>query len=806
MVKRYFSPLSNIDFNTYGGRFKKGVVNGGIQQTTKGSTFSLYADDIILSTDYTGAYDSLSPGNINLIPTGAVFIGNSVTPPTDTPSNGGYLYADDGVLTYKDSTGTVSNMNLNSITTFSELQSLTGPITVYVRQGTAITATSSYTVPSNVNIIFLTGSSIYANSGVRVHFSGAIQSDHRCFFGPGFCSVSQVPINPLWWGGNSDSIAWECRFDKPGLYNTGTYYASDGAAVVCTRAGTVNYFDNGASSVASANQMRITGNGILVEPAATQILTSTDFTSALWVGGTQMPTKTGGQADPAGGLTAFLIGEGVANSGHQVYNLVTLSGTTVYSVYAKYGSARYVRITDNSTAHVLKFDFTTQTVTVTGAGASGYAEEVGGGWYRLVLVMTTPTSGLVGFSHFDDAGSSATFTGTNRYTYLWRPQCEAQALGRPTTWISSGSRSADVITVSGPKVFDKWCIDVDFRTAETFDRIGLCPLLSVGTYSANESICLALNTPQSSKFSIIDSNGEKYTSQTTTVSGTGGVCVSASFSNATPAIKINGASVKSTTSGDGYGLYRGVYPLAFRVGQASTGLQSSFEIKRIAVRGDNDISTIKADFIYNYNWALGQKGISRNNMPIFLGDSNTQGTGSGLIPYSAIACSTKGAAYVHQNYGIGGNTTVEIRNRYSRELSNAAVAGYRQIFIWAGINDVNNLISPSVSINNLLYVYNSVLDQGLNLIPITVMAGSNAATLANIQTINAFIADYCSAGSGYRGASSSSIYYIDAFSLLGDNGSNSTKIATIYDNDGGSLHINQVAHNLLGAYAAALIW
>jgi hypothetical protein len=78
MAKRYFSPLSNIDFNTYGGKFKKGVVNGGVQQTTKGSTFSIYADDVILSTDYTGSYDSLSPGNINLIPTGAVFIGNSV--------------------------------------------------------------------------------------------------------------------------------------------------------------------------------------------------------------------------------------------------------------------------------------------------------------------------------------------------------------------------------------------------------------------------------------------------------------------------------------------------------------------------------------------------------------------------------------------------------------------------------------------------------------------------------------------------------------------------------------------------------
>jgi hypothetical protein len=112
MAKRYFSPLTNIDFNTYGGRFKKGVVNGGLQQTTKGSTFSIYADDVILSTDYTGSYDSLSPGNINLIPTGAVFIGNSVTPPTDTPSNGGYLYASNGSLTYKSSDGSVTAMGI----------------------------------------------------------------------------------------------------------------------------------------------------------------------------------------------------------------------------------------------------------------------------------------------------------------------------------------------------------------------------------------------------------------------------------------------------------------------------------------------------------------------------------------------------------------------------------------------------------------------------------------------------------------------------------------------------------------------
>jgi hypothetical protein len=121
MAKRYFSPLTNIDFNTYGGRFKKGVVNGGMQQTTKGSTFSIYADDIILSTDYSGSYDSLSPGNINLIPTGAVFLSNSVNPPTDTPSNGGYLYVNNGVLFYKDTTGV--NLQLSSPCEISNITS-----------------------------------------------------------------------------------------------------------------------------------------------------------------------------------------------------------------------------------------------------------------------------------------------------------------------------------------------------------------------------------------------------------------------------------------------------------------------------------------------------------------------------------------------------------------------------------------------------------------------------------------------------------------------------------------------------------
>jgi hypothetical protein len=802
MAKRYFSPLSNIDFNTYGGRFKKGVVNGGVQQTTKGSTFSIYADDIILSTDYTGSYDSLSPGNINLIPTGAVFIGNSITPPTDTPSNGGYLYASNGSLTYKDSTGTVSNMNLNSITTFSELQGLTGPSTVYVRQGTTITATSSYTVPSNVNIIFLTGSSIYANSGVHVYFSGAIQSDHRCFFGPGFCSVFQTPINPLWWGGNPDPIDWECRFDKPGHY--ASYFASNGANCVTARTGTSIYLDNGALNTAAANEVIIDSNGILIEPAATQNLTSTDMANSLWR--LSNATRETAQTDLLGGLTAVKFIEDTANSTHFLYNLVTTSGLTTFSCYVKYGSARYVGVNDNTYSHVALFDFTLKTISMVigSASATALAEDVGGGWFRISFTTSAPTTGLVSFLHYDTLGTSRSFTGTSRYTYVCMPQLEQNVV--PTSFIATpaATRAATTVNLAIPSYASDWTIEVDIRNAESvIRREVLAPIVAYGTYGQPESFCASLDIDKF-KLSIWDTSGEKLatgSSMGTILNGL--TTISFTLSKLTPALYRDGQNQAATISGDGYSNFKGYFPMSLRLGYASSGLQAGVHIYRIALKTNSGgLPITRPNHPYGSRTTIGHRSIARSKQPVFLGDSNTQANYSGVTSYCDAACAIKGSDYRAQNFGEGSNGSMQMLARWRQDLHNIAYAGHEHLFIFGGINDVNLLVDTSLTIDYLSTIYNEALATGLTIIPITVLPGTR---ITAIRAINSFISDYCAAGSLYRGASSSAIPFIDAFSLLGNNGSSSTIIAAANDQDGGSLHLSQTGQNALGTYAAAFI-
>jgi hypothetical protein len=49
-------------------------------------------------------------GEINLTPSKRIKIGNASAAPSDTPSGGGYLFVENGVLKYKGSSGTVTTI------------------------------------------------------------------------------------------------------------------------------------------------------------------------------------------------------------------------------------------------------------------------------------------------------------------------------------------------------------------------------------------------------------------------------------------------------------------------------------------------------------------------------------------------------------------------------------------------------------------------------------------------------------------------------------------------------------------------
>jgi hypothetical protein len=205
---------------------------------------------------------------------------------------------------------------------------------------------------------------------------------------------------------------------------------------------------------------------LLVEPAGTNLcLQSENLDIFPWnPTNTAVTVNVAGTTDPAGGNTADQIFETAASGTHFLAQTMTIvSGTTyVGSIFYKKaaGSPDWMQVAFSTTglAGFANFNLTSGTVGLTGAGCTGRIENYGNGWYRCTLIQTANANGTSGgpIIVFTNNTNSVTrfvsYTGnTATSIYAWGAQLETGSVATsyiPTT-AGTGSRSADVISVSG---------------------------------------------------------------------------------------------------------------------------------------------------------------------------------------------------------------------------------------------------------------------------------------------------------------------------------------------------------------------
>lgn len=239
---------------------------------------------------------------------------------------------------------------------------------------------------------------------------------------------------------------WLTAFSRS---STGTYFGADGllkyAAVDEPR------FDFDPVTKAE--------NGLLVEGAATNLMTySQDFSYTGWTKGNTAATVNVVSA-PDGTNSADLVTETAANNNHSfARSNVSILGSTTYtlSVYLKSAGRRYGRLRAGTNAGFIAnatFDL------VNGTVSNGTIENVGNGWFRVILTFTTqptattisstgvyiwdtPTGGSGGGDIYPGDGVSG--------FYVWGAQLEKG--GVATSYIPTGtataSRSADLATLT----------------------------------------------------------------------------------------------------------------------------------------------------------------------------------------------------------------------------------------------------------------------------------------------------------------------------------------------------------------------
>ena len=275
-----------------------------------------------------------------------------------------------------------------------------------------------------------------ANTTVSFTLSGAIASYQS------FAAIGNT--NNTYYGA-TDGTNWEVGF---GTYSTtgptltrDTILSSSNSGSAVTFSGTVTVWCDypagkqissdypnalGVVTPSSIVGTTITGQtGVLRGTGQNFLLRSSDLTNAAW---TQAAvTLTGSQSDPFGGTTAVLMNNGTTSNYHYiVQNVSTLvAGVYTFSVYAKAGTANYAGVYSAGGTQGALFNLTTGAFTgnIINAPTSYSSVNVGNGWWRLSIVVTTPASGSLG-AFISENGTSSIYTGTSQTVYISAPQIE----------------------------------------------------------------------------------------------------------------------------------------------------------------------------------------------------------------------------------------------------------------------------------------------------------------------------------------------------------------------------------------------
>lgn len=265
---------------------------------------------------------------------------------------------------------------------------------------------------------------------------------------------------------NYPSLGMDFVADADGRYTLNGAIYNDLTSFLSATGGTFSrasigtYFDStGTLQTASSGTPRfdydpvtLQPKGILIEEQRTNLLTrSNEFDNPAW-GKSQCTASTNitNAPDKTPSAEGFIADSSAIN--FQISQNLTLpNSTTTFSIYAKAGSVQIIRL------RYINFDATpiAEFNLISGnkiGDATGFIENVGGGWWRVGLSKPTGAdlSGSIiinALEGFGDPTFSATPTGD--MFYLWGAQLEAGAFATsyiPTT-TAAVTRAADSLSM-----------------------------------------------------------------------------------------------------------------------------------------------------------------------------------------------------------------------------------------------------------------------------------------------------------------------------------------------------------------------
>ena len=216
---------------------------------------------------------------------------------------------------------------------------------------------------------------------------------------------------------------------------------TDSAGVIQTATTDVPRFDHNPTTGESL--------GLLVEEQRTNLIPySEDFGDASWNNSGTLITGNTGQA-PSGANTADTL---ISDTLSLFRTFASSAQTYTASIFVKQINAGSIILSLQGGLAGLSggvlFDFSTNTASTSGTGATISSQTFGGGWYRIIATLTATGVASPQFRVQAAGGGSC---------FIWGAQLEADAF--PTSYIpttsSTVTRSADVASISGSN-FDGW--------------------------------------------------------------------------------------------------------------------------------------------------------------------------------------------------------------------------------------------------------------------------------------------------------------------------------------------------------------
>ena len=259
-------------------------------------------------------------------------------------------------------------------------------------------------------------------------------------------------------GLNADGLALDLQFaaDK-------TLTARKGPTPVLTRGSTGTFVgSNGLIQSAAINTPRFDHTsagvcrGLLIEESRTNICLQSENFGTTW-SLTNATASLNVATAPDGSTSAdkLINNSGAAGRAQQSF---TLSGSHVYSVFAKADEWGWVYIAPLQANGGVWFNLTNGTIGTQQAGFVGSITSFGNGWYRCAVQCTGLSTSLTARIHPTNGDNTLTIGDGTSGIFIWGAQLEAGlfATSYIPTVASTVVRSADVCSITGANFTSFW--------------------------------------------------------------------------------------------------------------------------------------------------------------------------------------------------------------------------------------------------------------------------------------------------------------------------------------------------------------